>query len=371
MRIGIPKEIKDHEFRVGVTPAGVSRLRAEGHEIRVESGAGAKIGFSDDRYREAGATLCQTPEDVYEAGLIIKVKEPQPGEYPLLREGQTLFCYLHLAASADLTRALLERKIIGVAYETVTDAQGGTPLLHPMSEIAGRLSVQAGATTLEMAHGGHGTLLGGVPGVPPGRVAILGGGTVGANAAKIAIGLGADVTLLDVSATRLRYLDDIFGPRLKTSYSDPETIALAAQDADLLVGAVLIPGARAPKLLTRGIVQTMKHGSVLVDVSIDQGGLSETSRPTTHSQPTYVEEGVVHYCVTNMPAACARTSTLALTHVTLPYALRLAGQGAERALRADPWLRKGLNMYRGTLTAASVGADLGFDFRPPEEVLGP
>ncbi|MDA8382027.1 MAG: alanine dehydrogenase, partial [Betaproteobacteria bacterium] len=219
MRIGIPREIKDHEFRVGLTPAGVRQLRAQGHDIRVESGAGAKIGFTDEGYRDAGATVCEAPEAVYEADLIIKVKEPQPREYPLLREGQTLFCYLHLAASADLTRALLARKIIGIAYETVTDAQGGTPLLHPMSEIAGRLSIQAGATTLEMAHGGHGTLLGGVPGVPPGRVAILGGGSVGTNAAKMAIGLGADVTLLDVSAARLRYLDDIFGPRLKTRYS--------------------------------------------------------------------------------------------------------------------------------------------------------
>ena len=369
MLIGIPKEIKDHEYRVGLTPAGVGALVADGHEVKVESGAGAPIGFGDDTYRAAGAKIARSAAEVYACPMIVKVKEPQPAEIPLLREGQVLFTYLHLAADAELTRQLVERKIVGIAYETVTDAQGALPLLTPMSEVAGRVAVQAGATALQMANGGNGTLLGGVPGVAPGRVVILGAGTVGTQAARMAVGLGADVTILDVNLSRLRYLDDAFGPRLKTHYSEPHAIAALTREADLVVGSVLIPGKRAPKLLTRNTVRAMKPGSVLVDVAIDQGGCSETSRPTTHSAPTYIEEGVVHYCVTNMPAACARTATQALTHATLPYARQLANQGYRLALKETPGLANGLNLHLGQVTHPSVAADLEYTFVPPREAI--
>lgn len=369
MLIGIPKEIKDHEYRVGATPAGVAQLTLPGHQVRVETGAGTKIGYADDAYRAAGAEIVAGPAQVYAADLIVKVKEPQPSELPLLRTGQTLFCYLHLAADAELTRALIERKIVGIAYETVTDAQGGTPLLLPMSEIAGRLSIQAGARCLEMAGGGNGTLISGVPGVPPAKVVILGGGAVGSNAARMAIGLGADVTLLDISQARLRYLEDVFGARLKTCYSDAHAISELIPDADLVVGAIYLQGKRAPKLISRTNIASMRPGSAFVDVAIDQGGCAETSRPTSHSHPTYIEEGVVHYCVTNMPAACARTSTQALTQVTLPYALRLANQGWRQAMIADTHLRSGLNLCLGNVSHPAIAADLGYTLIPAGQLL--
>ncbi len=370
MLIGIPKEIKDHEFRVGATPSGVRALVAAGHAVRVESGAGARIGFGDDLYRAVGAEIVPGPAEVYEAEMILKVKEPQPGEFPLLREGQILFGYLHLAPAPELAAALLARKVVGIAYETVTDSQGATVLLTPMSEVAGRLAAQAGASALQMISGGNGTLLGGVPGVPPARVVVLGGGTVGTNAAKMAIGLGADVTLLDISHARLRRLDDVFGSRLKTCYSEPQAIEEFTRAADLVIGAIYLPGKRAPKLLSRATVAAMAPGSVLVDVAIDQGGCAETSRPTSHSAPTYIEHGVVHYCVTNMPAACARTSTLALTQATLPYALRIAAKGYRQALTDDRGLRDGLNLCLGQITHPAVAQDLDRAFVPPDQALG-
>lgn len=363
MRIGIPKEIKDHEYRVGVTPAGVAALKARGHHVLVEAGAGVRIGFSDAMYEAAGAMLAGRNE-VYGCEMVVKVKEPQPSEVALLREGQILFCYLHLAPDPELTRGLLDMKVIGIAYETVTDAQGNLPLLIPMSEVAGRLAVQAGAAALQIANGGSGVLLGGVPGVAPGKVAILGGGISGINAAKIALGLGADVTVLDINPARLRYLDDVFGMRLKTRYSEPAAIAELAREADLVIGAVLIPGKRAPRLLTRDMVKAMKPGSALVDIAIDQGGCAETSRPTTHSDPIYIEHGVVHYCVTNMPGATARTSTLALTQATLPLVLELADKGWAQALQDNPGLRDGLNVCRGQVTHPAVANDLGYALEP-------
>ncbi len=359
MRIGIPKEIKDHEYRVGVTPAGVSALIAQGHQVLVETFAGARIGFGDALYEAAGAMIAGRNE-VYGCDMIVKVKEPQPSEVALLHEGQLLFCYLHLAPEPELTRGLLERKVVGIAYETVTDAQGTLPLLTPMSEVAGRLAVQAGATALQIANGGSGVLLGGVPGVAPGKVVILGGGAAGLNAAKMAAGLGAEVTVLDISLARLRHLDDVFGMRVKTRFSEPAAIAELVREADLVIGAVLLPGKRAPRLLTRDMVKAMKPGSALVDIAIDQGGCAETSRPTTHSDPTYVEHGVVHYCVTNMPGAVARTATLALTQATLPLVLELADKGHARALLDNPGLRDGLNVFRGQVTHPAVAADLGY-----------
>ncbi|MBZ0105870.1 MAG: alanine dehydrogenase [Sulfuricella denitrificans] len=364
MLIGVPKEIKDHEFRVGLTPTGVRALVAAGHEVKVESRAGASIGYADDRYAAAGAQIAAGAAEVFDCPMVIKVKEPQPAEIGLLREGQILFTYLHLAANAGLTRQLVERKIIGIAYETVTDAQGRLPLLTPMSEVAGRIAIQAGATSLQMNHGGSGVLLGGVPGVMPGKVVILGAGTVGTEAAKMALGLGADVTIVDINLSRLRYLDDIFGGRLKTCFSQTGAIEALVTDADLVIGSVLIPGKSAPKLISRVLLGKMRPGSVLVDVAIDQGGCAETSRPTTHSQPTYVESGVVHYCVTNMPAACARTSTQALTHATLPYALKIASLGYREALRQDAGLLNGLNLHQGQVTHPNVAVDLGYEYQP-------
>ena len=361
MRIGIPKEIKDHEYRVGVTPVGVRALKAHGHDVLVETLAGARIGFDDAQYEVAGAMIAGRNE-AYGCDMVIKVKEPQPSEIALLREGQLLFCYLHLAPDPELTRGLLARKVIGIAYETVTDAQGNLPLLIPMSEVAGRIAVQAGATALQIAYGGSGVLLGGVPGVAPGKVVILGGGASGINAAKMALGLGAEVTVLDINLARLRYLDDVFGMRVKTRFSEPAAIAELTREADLVIGSVLIPGKRAPCLLTRDMVKAMRPGSAFVDIAIDQGGCAETSRPTTHSEPTYVEHGVVHYCVTNMPGATARTSTLALTQATLPLALELADKGWSRALLDTPGLRDGLNVFRGQVTHPAVTADLGYTF---------
>ena len=368
MRIGIPKEIKDHEYRVGVTPAGVHALTAAGHEVCVEAGAGAHIGFTDEQYRAAGGHVMATPNDVYTCPMIVKVKEPQPGEIALLQEGQVVFCYFHLSASRELTQALIDKKIVAVAYETVTDRHGALPLLIPMSEIAGRIAVHVGAHCLHFANGGSGVLLGGVPGVSPGKVLVVGAGTVGTQAARMALGLGADVTILDVNLQRLRYLDDVFGPRLKTRYSEAHAIHELASEADLVVGSVYIPGKRAPKLIARDTIRAMRRGSVLVDVAIDQGGCSETSRPTTHTSPTYIHDGVVHYCVANMPAATARTSTQALTNATLPYTLKLA-QDPLTALRDHPDLRAGLQLYRGQVTHRAVAEDLGFSYSRAEAAL--
>ena len=368
MLIGVPKESKDHEFRVGVTPAGARALVAAGHEVHVQADAGAVIGFDDASYAAAGARIVPDAAAVYVCPLVVKVKEPQPSEVALLHSGQVLFCYFHLAASIELTRALIEKQILAVAYETVTDASGGLPLLIPMSEIAGRIAAHVGANYLHMAAGGAGILLGGVPGVAPGKVLVIGAGTVGTQAAKMALGLGADVTILDVNLQRLRYLDDVFGPRLKTRYSDPHAIAELIRDTDLLVSSISIPGKRAPKLVTRDMVKSMKRGAVLVDVAIDQGGSTETSRPTTHTSPTYIEEGVVHYCVTNMPAACARTATDALTQATLPL-LQILARDPQAALRDHSGLRNGIQLYRGQVTHPGLAEDLGLSFTAADTVL--
>lgn len=371
MIIGIPKEIKNLEFRVGATPEMVRAFKESGHEILVESQAGAAVGFEDEAYRAAGATIVATAAEVWKrASMVVKVKEPQPSEFDLLREGLILFCYLHLSPDPVQTRALIEKKVIGVAYETVTDAHGQLPLLQPMSEVAGRLAIQAGAHCLQMSQGGRGVLLGGVPGVAQAKVTIIGGGVSGTEAARMAMGLGADVTLLDTNLQRLRKLDLEFGPLLKTLYSSSETIEATVSRSDLVVGAVLLAGKRAPILIKRDLMKRMAKGSVFVDISIDQGGCAETSRPTTHSQPTYVEEGVIHYCVSNMPAACARTSTLALTHATLQAALELANKGVEQALRENIHLRRGLNVYLGSVTNAAVAIDLGYTYLPAEKALG-
>ncbi|MBI5329503.1 MAG: alanine dehydrogenase [Betaproteobacteria bacterium] len=357
MHIGIPKEIKDHEYRVALTPAGAAALTAAGHAVRVETGAGAAVGLADDAYARAGAELTDAA-GVYAADLVFKVKEPQPVEVARLRPGQRLFCYLHLAAAPDLARALMETGVTAIAFETVLDAAGRTPLLAPMSQIAGRLAIQAGMQSLEMQHGGRGVLLSGVPGVAPGRVVILGGGVVGANAAHIAVGVGADVTLLDRHAERLGAFDDQYGGRLKTRFSNPANIAECLREADLVVGAAYVHGRRAPRLLTREHLRTLPRGAVLVDVAIDQGGVAETSRPTTHSSPTYVEEGVVHYCVANMPGAVARTATLALAEATLPWLLRLAAD-PKAALEADPGFAAGVNVAEGRIVHPGLAADLG------------
>jgi len=370
MDIGVPAEIKNHEYRVAVTPAGVADLTAAGHRVTVEQGAGQRIGFSDDDYRAAGAVIAPDAATVYRCPMVVKVTEPQPQEVAMLHEGQVLFTYLHLAPDAALTRALLERRIIGIAYETVTDSNGALPLLTPMSEIAGRLSIQAGAAALQMAAGGRGVLLGGVPGVGPARVLIIGGGVVGTQAARMAMGLGADVTLLDTSLTRLRQLDDLYGPGLHAVFSSRATLDEYLPLADLVVGAVLVPGHAAPRLVSRAQLSMMRPGSVFVDVAIDQGGCAETSRPTTHSDPIYIEEGVVHYCVANMPGAVARTATQALTNATLPHVLALADKGWREALREDAALRCGLNVCFGQVTNPGVGASLGHACVPPAQAVG-
>jgi alanine dehydrogenase len=368
MKIGVPKEIKDHEFRVGVTPAGAKALIDAGHDVLVQTQAGEAIGFHDELYRAVGAQIVAGPTEVYQCPMVIKVKEPQANEFPLLREGQILFTYLHLAPDPEQTRHLLEQKVVGIAYETVTDSAGHLPLLVPMSEVAGRIAIQAGAFGLQMINGGRGVLLGGVPGVQRGNVVIIGGGVVGTEAAKMALGLGADVTILDNNLGRLRQLDDLFGPALKTRFSEAHALEELLQEADLVVGAVLLPGHAAPKLVSREQVKKMRKGAVIVDVAIDQGGCVETSRPTSHSSPMYIEEGVVHYCVTNMPGACARTATMALTNSTLPYALQLAAQG-EEALRNNAGLLAGLNVYRGHVTNRAVAVDLGYDYKAATELL--
>ncbi len=368
MQIGIPKEIKNHEYRVAVTPAGVRQLVDAGHTVRVQTKAAGRIGYQDADYVAAGAQIVADARTVYAAELIIKVKEPQSEEVDLLHEGQIVFSYLHLAAEAALTRGLLDRKITGIAFETVTDADGGLPLLAPMSALAGRIAVQAGAQALTMIGGGRGVLLPGVPGVAPGRVVIIGGGTVGMNAAQVAAGMGAEVVVLDRSPHKLAYFDQVFHGRIKTILSTPESVAKWAARADLLIGAVLIPAARAPHLLTRNHMASMAPGSAFVDVSIDQGGIAETSRPTTHEDPTYIAEGVVHYCVTNMPAACARSATQALAPLVLPYARALADKGTG-ALLENLQLLAGLNLHRGQLTQSAVAAALGLTAVTAAEAL--
>ncbi|MBU2602525.1 MAG: alanine dehydrogenase [Actinobacteria bacterium] len=370
MRVGVPKEIKTREYRVGMVPASVRALTARGHTVSVETGAGLGSGITDEEYAAVGATIAPDAETVFaNSDMIVKVKEPQSIEFPLLREGQVLYTYLHLAPAPELTKALLERKIVGIAYETIQPADGSLPLLTPMSEVAGRLSVQAGAHCLETAEGGRGQLLGGVPGTKPGKVVIIGGGVVGLNAAKIAVGLGARVTILDLNLERLRALDDVFRGRVCLVASSEHAIAEEISDADLVVGGVLVAGARAPRLITREMLRRMPEGSVIVDVAVDQGGCVETTRPTTHDDPTYVVEGVIHYCVANMPSAVARTSTFALSNATLPYALKLADGGYRQAMLDDPALRRGLNVIDGKVTYRAVAGDLGYAFTEPEEAL--
>ena len=355
MIIGVPKEVKDHESRVGVTPAGVHALAEAGHKVLVETSAGALSAFSDDEYQAAGAEMVGSAYDTWRlADMVVKVKEPTESEYKHFREGLVLFTYLHLAPLTALTDALLEKKVTGIAYETVRDRAGTLPLLTPMSEVAGRMSVQVGATYLEKEHGGRGVLLGGVPGTPPGHVCIVGGGIVGTNAAKIALGMGARVTLVDLNLNRLRELDDIFGGRVHTLASNPYNVERAVCEADLVIGGVLIPGAAAPKIVTRAMVAKMKKGAVIVDVAIDQGGCIETARPTTHTDPSFTVDGVVHYCVTNMPAAVPYTSTLALTNATQPYVLKLAKLGAKAAIQQDAGIAEGVNTYEGALTYEAV-----------------
>lgn len=369
MIIGIPKEIKNHEYRVGATPSLVRLLVDGGHEVRVQSHAGDKIGYTDHMFAMAGAKIVHAAEEIYECEMVIKVKEPQSSEYPLLKEGQILFCYLHLAPDPIQTQQLIDSKVVAIAYETVTDTQGRLPLLVPMSEMAGRIAIQVGATSLQLNKGGKGTLLGGVPGVLPARVTVIGGGVVGTEAARMALGLGADVIILDRDLSRLRMLDAMFGPRLKTLYSSSLNIEESIARADLVIGAILIPGKTAPKLITREMIKKMSPGSVIVDVAIDQGGCAETSKPTTHADPTYVVDGVVHYCVTNMPGACARTSTQALTNATGDYALMIANKGWQKALMDHPGLRQGLNVCFGHVTNESVAHDLGYTYVPVERVL--
>jgi alanine dehydrogenase len=370
MLIGLPKEVKTQEYRAGLVPGSVRELVHHGHRVIVESGAGAAIGFADASYRAAGAEIARRAADVFAAAeLIVKVKEPQPHEVPAFRPGQILFTYLHLAAEPELTRQLLRSGIIAIAYETVTDDHGGLPLLAPMSEVAGRMAVHVGAHCLEKEQGGLGVLLGGVPGVPAAKVVILGGGVAGTNAARMAMGMEAWVTVIDRSLPRLYELDLQFGARLHTLYSTMENIEREVAAADLVIGAVLIPGAAAPKLVGRTLVRAMRPGTVVVDISIDQGGCFETSRPTTHDAPTYVDEGVVHYCVTNMPAAVARTSTVALNNATLPFVLALANHGWRQALRDDPHMRDGLNISCGEITHAAVAHDLGLPLASPDQIL--
>lgn len=369
MRIGIPKEKKNHEYRVGATPAMVRTLVEANHQVVVQTNAGTKIGFTDELYRQAGATIVTSDADVYAAEMIIKVKELQESEFPLLRAGQILFCYLHLAPDSVQTKHLVESKVVAIAYETVTDDQGRLPLLVPMSEIAGRISIQVGATTLQMNNGGKGVLLGGVPGVFPARVVVIGGGVVGTEAARMAMGLGASVKIIDRDLNRLRVLDAMFGPHLKTLYSTSSSIEEELILADLVIGAVLIPGKTAPKIITREMIKKMTPGSVLVDVAIDQGGCSETSRPTSHTDPTYVVDGVIHYCVTNMPGACALTATKALTNATIDYALKIANKGYKQALKEHVGLRNGLNVCLGHVTNPYVAADLGYEYVDPSKLL--
>jgi alanine dehydrogenase len=370
MLIGVPKEIKNHEYRVGMTPLSVREAVRQGHPVLVQAGAGIGIGAQDEDYKKAGASIVGTAGEVFaKAEMIVKVKEPQPAERRMLREGQILYTYLHLAPDPEQTRDLVNSGAVCIAYETVTGARGGLPLLAPMSQVAGRMSIQAGAHCLEKAQGGRGVLLGGVPGVAPAKVVILGGGVVGTNAAAMALGLGADVVVLEKNTERMEELVARFGTQLKTLYSTQGAVEDECAEADLVIGGVLIPGAAAPKLVTRAMIKSWKPGSVLVDVAIDQGGCAETSKPTTHADPTYVVDGVIHYCVANMPGGVARTSTYALNNVTLPFALALANKGYRRALLEDAHLRNGLNVYRGKVTYKAVADDLGYKYVNAESAL--
>lgn len=370
MKVGIPKEVKDHEYRVGLIPAGVHALALNGHEVFVQAGAGLGSDISDQEYVDAGATVLPDAASVWStAEMIIKVKEPVAQEFDLMQRGQLLFTYLHLAPLEELTTVLLEKQVTGVAYETITDAHGHLPLLVPMSEVAGRMAVLVGANFLKRTTGGRGTLLCGVPGVPPGDVIILGGGIVGLNSAKIALGFGARVTVLDTNLERMRWIDDVFHGQVTTLASNHHNIRAALSRADLLIGAVLIPGRSAPKLITREMLGVMKKGSVAVDVAVDQGGCFETTRPTTHSDPVYTVDGVLHYCVTNMPGAVPRTSTFALNNATMRYAIALADKGVERAVREDKGLWNGVNTYRGAITCAPVAESQNRPYTPLEDLL--
>ncbi len=371
MIVGLPKEIKDNEYRVGLTPAGVRALTDAGHQVVVEQSAGDGSGFEDALYQRAGAKIIPSADDVWaQTDMIVKVKEPIAPEYPRMREGQLLFTYLHLAPDPKLTQALLDRKVTGIAYETITDRRGGLPLLTPMSEVAGRMAIQVGAHYLEKMSGGRGILLGGVPGVPAARVVIIGGGVVGTNAAKIAVGMGAHVTMIDNNLDRLRELDDIFLSKISTLASSAYMIHDAISQADLIVGAVLVPGASAPRLVTRNMLKDVPNGAVIVDVAVDQGGCIETTHPTTHSDPTYYIEGVLHYCVANMPGAVPRTSTFALTNATLPYGLKLANLGFLNAISSDPGLKAGVNTYAGQVTYEAVAASQGLPYTSLDSLIG-
>ena len=370
MRVGCPREIKNHEYRVGLTPESARELVLQGSEVWIETGAGLGIGATDREYTDAGARIVDGPDPIFaECEMVVKVKEPQSVERAKLRKGQVLYTYLHLAPDPDQTRELVDSGVTAIAYETVTGPGGTLPLLKPMSQVAGRMSIQAGANALEKAHGGRGVLLGGVPGVMPGKVAVIGGGVVGFNAAQMAVGLGADTTILDRDPEVLERVGIHFESRAKTRFSNKANLEEAVNEADLVIGAVLIPGAAAPKLVTRDMLGAMKPGAVLVDVAIDQGGCFETSHATTHAEPTYVVDDIVHYCVANMPGAVARTSTYALNNVTLPHALRIARGGWREALRSDPHLAEGLNVHEGAVTYQAVAQELGYDHRPVAEVL--
>ncbi|HQR38900.1 MAG TPA: alanine dehydrogenase [Blastocatellia bacterium] len=370
MIVGLPKEIKNNEYRVGLVPAGAKALVDHGHTVIVERSAGDGSGIADAEYEKAGARLIDTADEVWaSADMIVKVKEPIEPEYPRMRDGQILYTYLHLAPAADLTQVMLDRGVTGVAYETITDARGGLPLLTPMSEVAGRMSIQVGATYLERINGGRGVLLGGIPGVHPGNVVIIGGGVVGTNAAKMAVGLGAAVTIVDLNLDRLRELDDIFGSRIKTLASNDYTLHESVSKADLVIGAVLIPGASAPKLVKRAMLKDMPPNSVIVDVAVDQGGCIETTHPTTHSDPTFFVDGVLHYCVANMPGAVPRTSTFGLTNATLPFALQLANKGFVEAVRGNHHLAEGVNTYKGKIVYEAVATSQGRPYTALESLL--
>jgi alanine dehydrogenase len=371
MIVGVPKEIKNNEFRVGLTPPSVRELTSRGHQVLVQKNAGLEIGLPDEQYVAAGASIVDTAKEIFaRAEMIVKVKEPQPGECAMLGEGQILYTYLHLAPDPEQTAALVRSGAVCIAYETITGAGGGLPLLAPMSEVAGRMAIQAGAAHLEKSKGGMGLLLGGVPGVAAGHIVIIGAGVVGTNALQMAVGTGARVTVLDKSMERLRHLDLIFGNRISTQYSNAHAIEEAVLSADLVIGGVLVPGAAAPKLVTRDMISRMKPGAVVVDVAIDQGGCFETSHATTHADPTYVLDGVVHYCVANMPGAVARTSTFALNNATIGHAIALAGKGWQQAMRDDPHLRNGLNVCQGKVTYQAVAEALDYPYVPAESMLG-
>lgn len=371
MLIGVPKEIKNFEYRVGLVPSSVRELIGNGHQVVIQKGAGEKIGFDDAAYQHVGAKIADTADEIFaKADMIIKVKEPQPNECKMLRENQVLFTYLHLAPDPEQAKLLQQSGCIAIAYETVTNHNGGLPLLAPMSEVAGRMAIQAGANSLEIKNGGRGMLLGGVPGVVPAKVVVLGGGVVGTNSVRVAMGMGANVVVIDKSLERLYHLDLQFGSKINTIFSTTDAIEEHVQDADLVVGAVLIPGASAPRLVTKEMIKSMRHGSVIVDVSIDQGGCFETSKATTHQDPTYVVDGVVHYCVANMPGAVPRTSTVALNNATLPFALALANQGYKEAMRRNKHLLNGLNVAQGKVTYKAVAEALNMPYTPAEEMIG-